>query len=820
MPGILISIDAWNRVTNGRVTIRAGVARNTATLGADGFIWEPAVQTLPRFGMQLMDADMTGQLMVGVATVALNMRNLRRVPSIDQLIFEGAPVTIYIGDGPRLPLFRKQFVGRVVSGVPDVDTGILALTLQVDRVAVDQPMLTKLYGGGGGADGDVELRGRTKPAAFGRPINVPPVLIDSVNAVYQFDAYGNTTGLAGVYENLASFGDSVGNYATYAALVAATIPPGRYGTCLAEGMFRLGVSSTRAITCDPVCGAGTAGTMALRWLQVHAGIPTARIRATDFTALDTALSGLASRTLPVNHYLAESTSVLELWQRLASSCNAVPLLMLDGTFGMSRIVGGDVVMTLEQGGQPTVTAWKNGETPTPWWRTRLSAARSYYVNGPGDIDFGDTINDLGDWKEGETYRLGNIVRFTDGARYLYVGTTPSATPPPAAFIWEEYEAAPDATQIRYPSGATLAEKEPAEGGADVTGDHTSKDTNAVGGRPATEVKSTLDLNGRNILAEVLRSDATEKLIAARTLLNGKPIGTVIGESLQTQEDLNDVFIQNFAFMGAKKGDDSGWIFNTDTIGFDDDSGEIRTMKQLIGDIDGHSADILNLQEILLDDDGVTLRGIMLLTLDGKISGIVNTLNGTRSTFDIMTNALSVINERNGIRTVPFKINENDQIEMLDVLVGKFKALSVDSSTLALFAIRRSYAVELAGNVNLPFSSGRVTVGTITLTKETAESALDVNWFMRLRPGGSYAGYFELEISGRGAVDQVWYWQATSEINGVRSVRGVQPYGRRFDGIPAGTVTLKVSFVYYGHDGGTGNGYIEAGSSFSVEEKKR
>lgn len=52
------------------------------------------------------------------------------------------------------------------------------------------------------------------------------------------------------------------------------------------------------------------------------------------------------------------------------------------------------------------------------------------------------------------------------------------------------------------------------------------------------------------------------------------------------------------------------------------------------------------------------------------------------------------------------------------------------------------------------------------------------------------------------------------------MRGVEPYRRSFQNIAAGSVTATLRFVYYGHNDGTGSGFIEAGSTFSAEEKKR
>lgn len=342
----------------------------------------------------------------------------------------------------------------------------------------------------------------------------------------------------------------------------------------------------------------------------------------------------------------------------------------------------------------------------------------------------------------------------------------------------------------------------------------------VGDRLAEEVNRLADLNGLNILGQVLRGDALTALIDARTVLDGKQVGTVLTEAKTEFSDGISAVTQTIALMGVKNALGTGFVYNANSAIADESGIVLTTLGGMQADVAGHSADITDMQEILFDPSGVTLRSVNILDLDGNITGTVNTLTGERSDYTIYTNAFRIVNPNGGQSFAPFTIAPDGTTEMLSVVVGRFKARSVDSETLDLFAIRRSYSVELAANASLPFSPGRITVAQIALTKEKADSALGVEWMMRLRPGGTYAGYFELEISGRGAVDQVWYWMPTAEINNVRSVRSVQPYGRRFDGIPAGPVMLKVSFVYYGHDGGTGTGIIEAGSLFAVEEIKR
>lgn len=50
----------------------------------------------------------------------------------------------------------------------------------------------------------------------------------------------------------------------------------------------------------------------------------------------------------------------------------------------------------------------------------------------------------------------------------------------------------DATQIKYNDGRTVEEMQPAQPGADVTGDNTSKDTENVAGKPAEEIVGAID----------------------------------------------------------------------------------------------------------------------------------------------------------------------------------------------------------------------------------------------------------------------------------------------------------------------------------------
>jgi hypothetical protein len=475
MRGVLVLINPFDPVAGSRIDIRVGQSKNSRTLSADGVLWHSALSRAPKISMEFVDDDIRGGLQAGKGGLAINTRRIRGLTTkyLDSLIWSGAPITIWSGDAGATADMTLEFIGTITDGTSiDRHTGQLVPQFEVDKKLVDVPMLNLEYGGGGGADGDVEVRGQLKPAAFGNPVNVPVFFFDQVNNVGQIDAYGNCTAINVLYEDAASFGTKIGDYASYAALVAATIPEGEWGTCVAQGMIRLGAPPKGVITTDPVCGAAKPGLMMLRWLQTHAGVSSGRINSTSFNTLDTDLTTLLGHAPAVSFFTQGQVNVLERMQAMCASCNAVPLLCPDGSIAVAKAITSDgAALTLQRhGGSPAVLAWSSPDAPVPWWRLKMSAEITYRVHDDTEIDYEDDLVDLGDYLAGDTYRIGNIVRLpSDGNRYLYINDVPSTFGPPNATYWQLYEEAPDATVVKYADGVPVETLRPAEPGANLSG---------------------------------------------------------------------------------------------------------------------------------------------------------------------------------------------------------------------------------------------------------------------------------------------------------------------------------------------------------------
>lgn len=144
------------------------------------------------------------------------------------------------------PNFGRLFYGTAAGIAADRQSLRISLRDPAQRFAV--PIQSTVYAGTGGKEGGSELVGRPKPLAYGVVRQVPPVLIDSANLVYQFHN-GTVSAVSAVRDAGAALTFSA-DYASYALLVAAAIPAGQYATCLAEGMIRLGAKATALVTLD------------------------------------------------------------------------------------------------------------------------------------------------------------------------------------------------------------------------------------------------------------------------------------------------------------------------------------------------------------------------------------------------------------------------------------------------------------------------------------------------------------------------------------------------------------------------------------------
>lgn len=422
----LVTIQPLKLADGTRYTVRASSANDRAICGLGGVVWEPCLTQAPSLALSLFNGDFGNAIEPGSARLPLNMDTLKKgYPLADECDWSGAPVTIYIGRSGDAWPWTQIFAGRVSDYARQAQT--LALAAEVDSEPFDADQLPATYAGTGGAEGGADLKNKVKPLVIGWAMNVEPVLIDAVNNVYQFHGYGAIEAVTALYERGSDFGASVGDFAGYAALVAATIPPGRWGTCLAAGMVRLGAPAYGVITGD-VKGHKVGGTTPrltgaiIQALATIAGVNPALIETATLTALDTASPYNA------NLVLTDQASFADTARGLVLPLNAQAGVSLMGTFFAAKVdLAASPALTLDAQGKalPQVVDATESKTSPPYARMIFGANRSWRVHSYDEIATYATLVQRGDYSGTETYREGNIVQ-NQGSSWLYVNPTPTS----------------------------------------------------------------------------------------------------------------------------------------------------------------------------------------------------------------------------------------------------------------------------------------------------------------------------------------------------------------------------------------------------------
>ncbi|WP_156456599.1 hypothetical protein [Blastomonas sp. CCH2-A2] len=341
----------------------------------------------------------------------------------------------------------------------------LQLVAEVDTAALGKDVLSLTYAGTTGIEGGADLKDRPRPWVLGHVKGIEPVQIDVDNSVFQVSGYGPIGSISALYERGSSFGDPMADHADYAALVAATIPPGRWATCLAQGLFRLGAPPFGVITAD-VEGHKVGSVVPrrtgaiIRTVAAAIGIASGSIDAASMDALDAAVAR------NVGIYLTEQETFIDLAQRMCLPCNAYSGMSWQGEFFAVRPVFGSAALTLHGQGRadPQVLRMVEGGVNPPFKKTIFGADKCWRVHSTTDIAYQDILVDRGRYQAGETYRAGNIVDLTDGSRWLYIADTATSgnAPQAGSAFWELIS---DQVQPVYLDGTPMEDLKPAEPGA-------------------------------------------------------------------------------------------------------------------------------------------------------------------------------------------------------------------------------------------------------------------------------------------------------------------------------------------------------------------
>ncbi len=358
--------------------------------------------------------------------------------SVGDLAIDARPVTVKRGlRTAGFDTFDTLFVGTGVKWERSPE--ILRLMVRGRDYLFEQPLQPVLYGGTGGADGGAELKGKPKPLTFGLCRDVAAVPVQQNALIYQLHD-GRIRSVEAVYDRAQAL-DFDADYASYAALAAATIAPGEYATCLSGGYIRLGGTPVGIVTADlrgdaAIAYGGftaNAASIARRVMLSRGGQSAADLDEDGIAATAGNIAGI------VGTHFAEPVTVGAALDTICAGAFLWWGSLRDGRFTIRRvqapgrpryaIAATDILGDIELPGLP--------ESVDPCnWRRRVNYRRCWTPQAGTEIDNANLTAARRDFVR-ETYRTTTVADSTRVVRNLL-----AADPAPIASAFDaEHDAA-------------------------------------------------------------------------------------------------------------------------------------------------------------------------------------------------------------------------------------------------------------------------------------------------------------------------------------------------------------------------------------------
>lgn len=428
---VLALLQPLDPVSGNRITVRVASAQMRSITGLGGQRWWAAMLRKPQLTLKLFDGDFTSSVEPGTAAFSLALDQIERMDAnVRRYVWQGAPVTLQAGEQSTAWPWPTVFVGKVQDFAAEAHR--LDLKADVDTSPFDAMVPVATYAGTGDIEGGADLKGKVKPWVIGRARFVEPLLINAVDSVFQISFYAPIRAVNALYERGAQFAAPVADYPNYAALVAAAIPNGRWATCLASGLIRLGAPPAGVITVD-VDGDNAGGVLTrlpgavIRRAAALAGVSTTLLDLASLNALDADVGALPAGGF-INLVLSEQTKLIEIARRIARSCNRQAGVDFQGRLFVTRPAIGTPALTVDAQGRrlPAVLSANEVTVSTPYRKIQMSGARCWRKLNLDEIAFAADLTPRGLYDDGKTYREGDYVDLIDGSQWLFVGTVPAA----------------------------------------------------------------------------------------------------------------------------------------------------------------------------------------------------------------------------------------------------------------------------------------------------------------------------------------------------------------------------------------------------------
>jgi len=407
---ITAAIDAAGTLT----TLRYSSGRGYNDPSAPGY-YEPRISQPANINRTIFDSLTTfGEGKISYGELVLKNPD----GGIDNLLQYGygRSAVIKIGDSAAA---YSSFVTILSGVIEQVTASLTDLSLMFrDRTqeleaAVQVATFAGTNSGPTGIEGTPDtIGGQPKPRIFGICKQVTPAPVNTSQLIYavNYDRSGNTAAIFsvdGVYDGGAALSldttiGTSGNCSNLSALQAANPAAGKYATCLSAGLFKLGASPSKTITCDITEGAAAINNRVaniIDRLLLDAGVASGDISSSDISTLD------SNAPYQAGIFINDNSSYHTILDQLAGSVGA---WYAPNNLNQYRIVQlnsptGSPVCTFKKFSHGIASAANDGDITSlelvasndnsrgvPYWNVSLDYCKVWTVQAAGSLAGGIT----------------------------------------------------------------------------------------------------------------------------------------------------------------------------------------------------------------------------------------------------------------------------------------------------------------------------------------------------------------------------------------------------------------------------------------------
>lgn len=377
------AIDAAGTVETLRYSDEGHITRPDET-PANAY-YAPRLTQPGNLARTMFSGGTAGQSRVGFGEIVLSNMD-GGLDGIRDYGFDGRRCVVRTGPaGAAYPDgFTVAFTGNVEQAT--FDWSRLSFVLR-DRLAeLDAPLLSGRYLGTNalpdGLEGQAQdLKGKTRPRAYGRAFNVAPPLVNTARLIYEV---GQCHSVDAAYDRAAALTKGT-DYTSRADMEANAPAAGNFRVWPEGGYIRLGSSPAGQITADVTQGA-TASVRStaqlLRQVALAAGILVADISVADVVALD------VLNNAETGVWVTDTMTALAAMDALAASIGAWYGFDRQGSLRMGRldIPAGTPVAELDRTNVVGIDRVVSRDTGRglPVWRMTVNYAKNWTVQ-PSDL---------------------------------------------------------------------------------------------------------------------------------------------------------------------------------------------------------------------------------------------------------------------------------------------------------------------------------------------------------------------------------------------------------------------------------------------------